>query len=436
MSSRPDWGETNRVGNRPGPAAGVIGLALLLVVTGLASGCKTFSARELTDPSEAVARLQSGGSLQSEVDRLAQPLIDSGDVYGLAIGVLTPDRAVHSFGYGSTGRTDRSGPPCASDIFQIGSISKLFVTAVLEALVQEGQISYADTVRSILPAEVRLSPEVAELTIYELVTHTAGFARQPAGPRQLRHFLKYLLTGRNLYSFIDRQYLYQYLGSCRLTPREKRQYEYSNLGAGLLAHLIEIKTGRTMPDLIEEKICQPLKLHDTVFFLDEQQQGRLVVGHVGDQPKFVRRGTPMPAWDMGEIMRASGALYSSLEDMMVFMKANLGLTGDPLEPRLLATQQPQLYTPAEDVAFGWLIHPMDGESLLYKHGMVSGYNAYVGMHRKTGVAVVVLCNTFNWRDKIGHNLLLRLSRAYATPHTGAISAKVGGDESVGGTAQP
>jgi hypothetical protein len=49
--------------------------------------------------------------------------------------------------------------------------------------------------------------------------------------------------------------------------------------------------------------------------------------------------------------------------------------------------------------------------IIYMHGMVSGYDAYIGMDADTQSAVVVLCNSFNWDDRIGHNLLLRLSGA-------------------------
>ena len=48
-------------------------------------------------------------------------------------------------------------------------------------------------------------------------------------------------------------------------------------------------------------------------------------------------------------------------------------------------------------------------TLLYKHGMVSGYNGYIGLNMEKHIAVVVPTSNFNWTDKIGHNLLLRLS---------------------------
>jgi CubicO group peptidase (beta-lactamase class C family) len=387
-------------------------VVLLLCTALTATSCRIYSTRQVSDPAPAVARLRAGGSVEEEVSRLTQPLIDSGEAFGMVVAVLTPDGATHTFGYGRSSRSQGSRPLAGDTIFQVGSLSKVLIATVLAQLVEDGQLHYEDTVRSILPAAVKLPTRVGELTLYELVTHTGGLPRQPAGPSQMAYFIAYLFSGRNLYGYIDKDYLYGYLGRCHLKPRGERAYVYSNIGAGLLAHLIELKTGRSLPDLIQEKVCRPLNLHDTVYVLDAEQKTRLAVGHVGDQPKFVRRGRPVPPWDMGEIMGASGGLYSTANDLMVFAQANLGLLGHPLEPLLAATHQTQIRTPAEDVAYGWLISRFDeGKStILYKHGMVSGYNAYVGLDPDTRIAVIVLCNTFNWNDKVGHNLVRRLAR--------------------------
>jgi CubicO group peptidase (beta-lactamase class C family) len=384
---------------------------LLLGTTLLATSCGTLSSRIVSDATPAVQRLHAGGSIKKEVDRLAQPLIASGEVYSMVVGVLSPDGSTQNYGYGLPGRPGNTQPLTGDDIFQTGSVSKLFVAAVLAVLVDEGQLHYEDTVRGILPPEIPVKAAIGDLTLQELVTHTGGLPRQPMGLTQLRYVLRYLFTGHNLYGYIDKAYLYDYLRTCRIKPKGQRKCAYSNIGVALLAHLIEVKTGRSFPDLVSEKICGPLKMRDTVFHLNADQQKRLAVGHVGDQPKFLRRNTPTESWDMGEIMRATGGLYSTVNDLLIFAKANLGLLNHPLEPRLAETHQVQLKTPDEDVALGWLVNHFDNGrvTLFYKYGMVSGYNAYIGLNLEKRIAVVVLSSNFNWNDKIGHNLLLRLS---------------------------
>lgn len=393
-------------------------LVVLLGTALLGTSCRPLSSRQVSGPATAVDRLQAGASIQAEVDRLAQPLIHSGEAFGMAVGVLTPDGSILTYGYGHTGRQDDAQPPGADTIFQVGSLSKVFMASLLAILVDEGKLHYDDTVRSILGADVPLSADAGQLTLYELVTHTGGLPRQPSDLNQLYHVMTYLFTGRNLYSQITKPYLYEYLRTCHLKLKGQRQYVYSNIGAGLLAHLIEVKTGRSLGDLMGEKIWSPLNMHDTALVLTAEQQQRLAVGHVGDQPLFMRRNTPMAPWDMGEIMRGAGGVYSSVNDLMFFAKANLGFLHHPLEPLLDSTHRVQLKRSAEDVALGWLIDYFDEGQLAvtYKHAMVAGYSAYIGMNTGQRIAVVVLCNTFNWTDKIGHNLVLRLSGAGLPAH--------------------
>jgi CubicO group peptidase (beta-lactamase class C family) len=378
----------------------------------LATGCRTSAARPVSDPAPAAARLQGGGSIGAEVDRLAHPLIESREVYGLSVGVLTPDGRTSTFGYGRTGTSGDAQVPGGDTIFQIGSVSKLFLTALLAKLVDEGALRYDDTVRGILPPEVRVEEEIGKVTLRELAINMGGLPREPFCLSQLRDFTVFSLTGRNLYAYLDKPYLYHYLRKKHVQPKEVRGYVYSNIGFGLLAHLIEVKTGRPYQELLEEKICRPLGLRDTTFVLNGEQQKRLAVGHVGAQPSLMRRGHPMKPWDMGEIMRPGGCLFSTVNDLLVFAKANLGMLHHPLEPLLASTQRVQLRQPTEDVAMGWLIDHLGDDRLkvAYKQGVMSGYSGYIGMNSESRIAVVVLYNTFSWDEKVGHNLILRLSR--------------------------
>jgi CubicO group peptidase (beta-lactamase class C family) len=395
---------------RPGHAA----LVFLIGAAILCTSCAALSSRVISDPAPSAARLRAGGSLQAEADLLAQPLIDSGEACGMVVGVVCPDGVARTYGYGRTGRSGDRRPPGGDTIFQIGSVSKLFVDALLARLVEEGQLNYQDTVRSILPAKVPLSADAGELTLYELVTNTGGLPRQPNNLRQMWYFMSFLFTGRNLYGCITKEYLYDYLRACRLPPKAERGYNYSNIGIGLLTHLIEIKTGRSISDLIAEKICRPLNLRDTVLCLNAEQKSRLAVGHPGNQPKFMPRSAVMGPWDMGEILSGSCGLYSTANDLIVFTRANLGQLHHPLEPLLISMQDVRVKTPREDVGLGWSVNYFNEGRLAitYKHAMVSGYCSYVGLNVERQVGVVVLCNNFNWHDKVGHNLLLRLSDAY------------------------
>jgi CubicO group peptidase (beta-lactamase class C family) len=397
-------------------------LALLLLMALTLTACRTTADRQVYDAAPAIARLRAGGSLQAEVDTLVKPLVASGEVYGMVVGVVTPDGKTRTFGYGRTGRPGDPNPPDADSLFQIGSVSKLFVTTSLERLVEEGRLRYDDTVRGILPTNIPVSVEAGRLTLYQLATHTAGLPREPFNLTQLHSFLAYLVTGRNLYAHLTVPYLLGYLRDGHPQPKDPPEFFYSNFGAGLLAYLIEIKTGRPITNYIVQEICLPLGMSNSVFVLDAGQQNRLAVGHVGGQACWKSAGTPLAPWDMGDLMRPVAGMYSSANDLLRFARANLGLTDQPLAPALSATHRIQVKTPRGGEALGWIINRFDDgpQTITFKDGMVSGYCSYIGLDLDAHVAVVVLRNAFGWDDKVGHNLLRRLGGVYgARPEVAA-----------------
>jgi CubicO group peptidase (beta-lactamase class C family) len=392
----------------------LVALLLLIVLAGTA--CRTAARRLVSDPRPAIARLQAGGSLQAEADHLVNPLLANGEVFGMIVGVVTPDGGTHSFGYGQTGRPGDRNPPDINSLFQVGSISKLFTETLLVQLVQEGRLRYDDTVRSLLPTNIPVSVEAGRLTLYELATHTAGLPREPLTLSQLHSFLTYLVTGRNLYANLTVPYLLNYLRDCHPPPKESREFVYSNFGAGLLAYLIEQKTGRPTADLIVERICRPLQMTNSVFTLDPGQQNRLTVGHVGNQACWKSANHLLAPWEMGDLMRPVSGMFSSAGDLLIFAKANLGMLPCPFASALTATHQVQIKTPRGGEALGWIIYTFDPDrrTLTFKDGVLSGYSGYLGLDLDTQVAVVVLANKFNWDEKVGMNLLLRISGAYAS----------------------
>lgn len=413
LRSGEDWQrELVRTGARLRLHLHVILWCVLLL---LAPGCRTASAWHVSDPTPAIARLRSGGSVKAETDLLVEPVLAKGEAYGMAVGVVEPSGATEAFGYGHTGNSGDPLPPGPDAVFQIGSVSKLFVEVLLARMVQEGQMSYTDTVRSILPPQVQVSDDIGRLTVYELATHTSGLPREPFGLRQFLSLARYLVTGRNLYAHLTRPHMLAYLRKAHINRKRRGKFAYSNIGIGLLGELLEAKIGQSVTNLIEETISRPLHMHDSVFVLDADQQRRLTVGHVGNQACWKLRHSRMAPWDMGDWMRASAGMYSTLDDLLLFAKANLGLSPSPLASAMAATHRVQIQSRQGGEAFGWVFQEFDNgrENVTFKGGVLSGYCAYIGLNLQRHVGVVVLCNSFNWDDWVGHNLLLRLSGAYA-----------------------
>jgi len=375
----------------------------------LLSACSNLATMEFDANNAEALRYARSGDLQREVDSLVEPLIDQGVTPGAVVGVLLPDGSTRFFGYGVRDR-DGGGRPDGDTLFAVGSLSKGFLGAITDLLVQEGQLSWSDALEKLLPPDTTLSADAKKITLLQLVTHTSGLPRQPYTPEIMIPFLRYLFTGENFYSPLDRVYVLHYLAS--FTAPSRVEYQYSNIDFGLVGYALEQRTGLSVDALLAQKIVKPLGLRNTGY-IPEALPGYATRAHgyAGDQPKFIRRGAPVPDWQFTRLMRGSAALYSTARDLLTFAAAHLKGGGTPFSAALIDTLRVRFSQPDESTAVAWTVEDVDDQRIAYQLGIVAGYTGYLGLDLKHRTAVVVLQNTFNWDESVGGKLLIRLARA-------------------------
>jgi CubicO group peptidase (beta-lactamase class C family) len=179
---------------------------LCLILT--ACGNLSYSVRDIDD-AEA-KRLAITGNLQAEVNSLAQPVIEQGITPGMIVGVLLPDGSTTFFGYGVTGRDDNRTPD-ADTIFAVGSLSKGFLGDLTAVLVNEGVLSWNDTLSDLLPPDTPLSADARKITLLQLATHTSGIPLQPYTKETFENLLRYFISGKNFYSHLNSDYVLRQL---------------------------------------------------------------------------------------------------------------------------------------------------------------------------------------------------------------------------------
>lgn len=381
-----------------GAARLAVGLAAMLL-----SACGTLSTWDVSPAQSGPGHLD----LPGDVDDIAGALVRTGQTPGLVVGLLLPDGSTRFFGYGVT--EQGGGVPGPDTLFAVGSLSKGFLGAVASSLVQEGKLSWSETLPDFLPPGTPLSPDAARITVDQLATHMSGLPRQPVTYKTLSYFIRYLFTGDSFYNHFDRETVLDYLGDFSASsPPEPR---YSNVGYGLLGHALEHRTRQSVDDLLAARITGPLGLAHTGYTPEDLPgYAERARGHAGDQPKFIRRGQPVPDWRFTAIMRGSAALHSSARDLLRFAAAHVRPDGSPLGAALAETLRIRFPRPHEGAAVAWIVDQVDDISISYQVGIVAGYTSYLGLDKANGTAVVVLQNAFNWDCSLGHTLLTRLAR--------------------------
>jgi CubicO group peptidase (beta-lactamase class C family) len=393
----------------------IVAAILTLLATG-PLGCGTLSSLDYASTGDEVTRLAYSGDVKAEADALAQPLIDSGHTPGIIVGVLMPDRTRRYFAYGVRDKATGARPN-GHTLFPIGSVSKGFVAVAVASQVQTGALSWNDTLADCLPADIPLSADARKITLVQLASHTAGLPRQPNTMKVFVQLIDYFFTGNNFYRHMDRPYLLGYLAEFE-APDTIRPI-YSNIGYAYLSHVLELRTGQPACILVESTVLKPLGLQQTGYDPTHLPGWDVRArGYAGDEPRYMRRGSPVPEWQNTEALRSSVGLYSSAEDLLTFASAHLYSTGNATRDAALRdTLQPRADPPPFSPALAWFLDTRDGQTLAYQLGVMAGYTIYLGIDLRHKTSVVVLQNSVNFTDHVGHKLLLRMARAADRPRS-------------------
>jgi serine-type D-Ala-D-Ala carboxypeptidase/endopeptidase len=190
-----------------------------------------------------------------------------GQSIGIVVGVIGPEeRKVIAHGH-----LEKGDPRLLNGdtIFEIGSATKVFTSLLLADMVQHGEVALDDSVTQYLAPSffpVRIPKRNGRcITLIDLATHTSGLPRLPAMSPKNRD---------NPYADYSVQQLYQFLDAYQLTRDIGSQYEYSNLGGGLLGHVLARRAGMDYESLVRSRICGPLGMNSTCIPLTLEMKAR------------------------------------------------------------------------------------------------------------------------------------------------------------------
>jgi len=232
---------------------------------------------------------------------------------GIVVGVVDANgRRVVS--YGSLAKNDTRKLD-GDTVFEIGSMTKVFTSLVLMDMARKGEVALNDPIAKYLPPSVKVPERNGrQITLADLSTQSSGLPRLPTNLKPK--------DDNNPYADYTVQDLYDFLSGYKLTRDIGSLYEYSNLGVGLLGHVLTLRAGMSYEAMVRSRVCDPLGLKDTRVTLTPEMKARLAVGHNGGLAEVAN-------WDIPTLAGA-GALRSTANDMLTFLAANLGFVQTPL----------------------------------------------------------------------------------------------------------
>lgn len=283
--------------------------------------------------------------------------------------------------------TDRS-------TFELGSLTKTFTGTLLADMVERGEVSLDDRVVDYLPDSVRVpSFDDREITLLDLTTHTSGLPRSADNLGES--------SGDDPYGDYSIADLYAFLSSHELRRRPGTEAEYSNVGVGLLGHVLARAAGRPYTELVEDRILRPLGMSGSGFSLEGEVGRRMVQGH--------RAGNPVPAWHATEAFAAAGALRSNAVDMLRYLEANLGDPDSELERAMRSAhrvRRPFRSDRGISAGLGWRTVEIGDRSIVEHGGATGGFSTHMAFDPELDVGYVMLTNTYNFADDLARDFLI------------------------------
>lgn len=335
--------------------------------------------------SAALLSADQDGSEDQAILKIIKERIDTHhQAVGIVVGVVD-EHGARIISHGTLSK-DSDRKIDGETLFEIASNTKLFTSALLAEMAGRGELKLDDPVAEILPEGAVMPGSAHQLiTLLHLSTHTSGLPRWPDNMQSPSSY-----TVHDLYDFLARYELSADVGS---------QFQYSNVGAGLLGHLLALRAGQSYESLLIERITTPLLMNSTKISLTAGEKERLATG-------YTAAGEPAPAIAI-KTLEGGGALYSTANDLVIFLEANLGFRETKLTPYLTAMHSSRYPTNDPDVEIGlaWFILEGPHSSISYHTGGSAGFRSFIGLDLGQRKGVVVLSNTNIAPDDIGFHIL-------------------------------
>jgi len=336
-----------------------------------------------------------------------------GHLPGFALSIFTADSIHFMKGYGYADLAEKR-PFDENTIQGIASISKTLIAIALMKAVEEGKMTLNDEINTILPYKVT-NPNFPNIpiTLRHLATHTSSisddehydkayvFSEDLKEEEFSEAWSKYIKLYNDNTSMTMESYFYKmfasdgdWVSNNNFYPHQPGStYEYSNIGAALLAYCIQLKIGKNYKEYTKDLILEPLGMNSSGWEYNNEEKERHII-------YYNESKNPVPPYEV--ITYPDGGLFSSVADMTTYMqdmmKGHAG-NGQLLTPSsyqtMMANQIPALDTPTG------IIWDMDNTCCIGHGGNDFGIATMAFFNPDTGIGKVLFSNISLEKEELG-----------------------------------
>ena len=317
---------------------------------------------------------------------LAEAKMREYHVPGVAIGILD-NGVITTRGLGVTNLEDPL-PVNDHTVFPIASISKTFAATMMMRLVEQGKVDLKAPVRKYLPEfKVRDENVSRDVTVWNLLTHTAGWEGQVSGPERgedtLRNFVATVMPDL-----------------MQIAP-PAAAWSYNNAGFSVSGRVIEAVTGTSINRAVRDLVFTPLGLVHAGSTAGEFMVNRFAAGHgIRNDAAFLQR--PFSP----SVSVTAGGVGLCITDLLAYAKFHLGDGTSDKGERILSraslemmrTTQLHKQGTNDDIGIAWHLRNVGPLRVAAHGGTLSGHILLLEIVPERNFAIGILTNSINgWR---------------------------------------
>jgi CubicO group peptidase (beta-lactamase class C family) len=250
-------------------------------------------------------------AVEEDIDRFVEGMIKEQHIAGLAACTVRGDRIEWSGGYGWADIEKKVPMDPEKTVQNIASVSKTVTATAVMQLWEKGKFKLDDPVDGHLSFWIR-NPRFpgTRITFRQLLSHRSSIKDGPSYDASytcgdptlsLKEWLREYFTPKGRFYDGEENFHVWKPGETGEIPAKPRAY--TNVGYGLLGHLVEAISGKDLPEYCREHIFKPLGMNHTGWFLSEMDVGRHAVPYT-----FIAAG------ETGEVMTAGGRTEKRVEE--------------------------------------------------------------------------------------------------------------------------
>jgi len=266
-------------------------------------------------------------------------------------------------------------------IFEIGSISKVFTSTLLANFVIDGKVKLNENINSYLKTPLK---NKIKISFADLANHTSGLPRLPSNLDLAK------VKPENPYIEYKEKEMKEYLTKY-LELSNKGEYQYSNLGVGLLGYTLSTIENVTYETLLQNKIFSKYDMQNSTADITKIK-GNLIRG-------LNNEGKEVPNWEFS-VLAGAGAIFSTVEDLSQFAVSQFDYSYKELKLTRVKTFE---LNENMDIGLGWHILKNKSDNLWYWHnGGTGGYSSSMVIEEKSKNGIIVLSNVSAFNPNMGN----------------------------------